>query len=237
METLLQETSFVLSINGEEETSRTGFESIAVWGSADYQNASGGEDVSWEGSITSFQIGSDMRVTDEVLGGVSLSWSRGVFDYEDSTMGMSQEGEYEVELLSFHPYGGWSPSPWLNLWVIGGYGFGEVTVKDDAIAGNQASDVQAYSGSFGASAERDLEANSVLPGITTIRVKGQTSIAMMEVEDNGEMISSLTTEGYQQRVSVEVSHRGEGSAERYFIPTLEIGVRNDAGRRRDREWS
>ena len=118
METLLQETSFALSVNGEEEeTSRTGFESIAVWGSADYQNVSGGDDISWDGSIISFHIGSDMRVTDEVLGGVSLSWSRGTFDYEDSTMGMSQEGEYELELLSFHPYGGWMPLPWLNLWA------------------------------------------------------------------------------------------------------------------------
>ena len=88
METLLQETSFALSVNGEEEeTSRTGFESIAIWGSADYQNVSGGDDISWDGSIISFHIGSDMRVTDEVLGGVSLSWSRGTFDYEDSTSG------------------------------------------------------------------------------------------------------------------------------------------------------
>ena len=88
---------------------------------------------------------------------------------------------------------------------------------------------QSYSGSFGASAERDLEENSVLPGITTVRVKGQTSIAMMEVEDNGEMISSLTTEAYQQRVSVEVSHTSGANQERYFIPTLEIGVRSDGG--------
>ena len=230
METLLQETSFALSVNGEEEeTSRTGFESIAVWGSADYQNISGGDDISWDGSIISFHIGSDMRVTDEVLGGVSVSWSRGTFDYEDRTMGMSQEGEYELELWSVHPYGGWTPLPGLNLWVIGGYGFGEVTIKDDGIAGSQSSDVQSYSGSFGASAERALEENSVLPGITTVRVKAQTSIAMMEVEDNGDMISSLTTEAYQQRISVEASHRGEGSEERYFIPTLEVGVRNDGG--------
>ena len=230
METLLQETSFALSLNGEkeEETSRTGFESIAVWGSADYQNVSGGEDVSWDGSIISFHIGSDMRITDQVLGGVSVSWSRGTFDYEDRTMGMSQEGEYRLDLLSFHPYGGWTPLPGLNLWAIGGYGFGEVTIKDDA-AGSQLSDVQAYSGSFGASAERDLEANSVFPGITTVRVKAQTSIAMMEVEDNGDMISGLMTEAYQQRVSMEVSHTCIVCENRYVIPTVEIGLRNDAG--------
>ena len=231
METLLQETSFALSLNGEkeEETSRTGFESIAVWGSADYQNISGGDDVSWDGSIISFHIGSDMRVTDEVLGGVSVSWSRGAFDYEDRTMGRSQEGEYELELLSFHPYGGWTPLPGLNLWAIGGYGFGEVTIKDEGITGSQSSDVQAYSGSFGASAERDLEENSLFPGLTTVRVKAQTSIAMMEVEDNGDMISSLTTEAYQQRVSMEVSHTCIVCENRYVIPTLEVGLRNDAG--------
>ena len=104
-----------------------------------------------------------------------------------------------------------------------------MTIKDDGIARSQSSDVQSYSGSFGASAERALEENSVLPGITTIRVKGQTSIAMMEVEDNGDMISSLTTQAYQQRISVEASHTQGGSAKRSFIPTLEIGVRNDGG--------
>ena len=170
-----------------------------------------------------------MRITREVLAGVSVSWSQGAFDYEDRTMGMSQEGEYELELLSVHPYGGWTPLPWLNLWVTGGYGSGEVTVKDNTMTGSQSSDVQSYSGSFGASAERDLEENSVFPGITTLRVKGQTSIAMMEVEDNGQMISSLTTEAYQQRVSVEVSHICIVCENRYLIPTLEIGVRNDGG--------
>ena len=230
IETLLQETSFTLSLNGEEgETSRTGFKSLAVWGSADYQNLSGGDDVSWDGSITSLHIGSDLRVTREVLAGISVSWSQGAFDYEDSTSGVSQEGEYELELLSVHPYGGWSPVPWFNLWATGGYGFGEVTVKDNMMTGSQSSDVQSYSGSLGASAERDLEENSVFPGITTLRVKGQTSIAMMEVEDNGQMISSLTTEAYQQRVSVEVSHTCVVCENRYLIPTLEIGVRNDGG--------
>ena len=230
LETLLRDSSFSLSLNGEEgNTSRTGFESIAVWGSVDYQNVSGGDDISWDGSITSFHIGSDMRVTRKVLGGVSLSWSRGMFDYEDSTSGVSQEGEYELELLSIHPYGGWSPVPWFNLWATGGYGFGEVTVTDNMMTGSQSSDVQSYSGSLGASAERDLEENSVFPGITTLRVKGQTSIATMEVEDNGDMISSVNTEAYQQRVSVEVSHTSGVNQERYFIPTLEVGVRNDGG--------
>ena len=228
VETLVRESSFALSVNGEE-FSRTGFESIGVWGNADYRNISGGNDLSWDGSIISFHIGSDMKVTDEVLGGVSLSWSRGMFDYEDSTGVSRQEGEYEVELWSLHPYGGWTPLPGLNLWAIGGYGVGEATIKDDGMTGSQSSDVQAYSGSFGASAERDLEENSVLPGITTVRVKGQTSIAIMEVEDNGQMISSLTTRAYRQRVSVEVSHTGEGGLERSFIPTLEIGLRNDGG--------
>ena len=229
METLLQETSFALSVNGEEETSRTGLQSIAVWGSADYQNVSGGDTVSWDGSIISLHIGSDIKVTDEVLGGVSVSWSQGMFDYKDSTMRRSQEGEYEVDLWSVHPYGGWMPLPWLNLWVVGGYGFGEVTIKDEGITGSQSSDVQSYSGSFGASAERAFEENSILPGVTTVRVKAQTSVAMMEVEDNGEMISSLMTEAYQQRVSVEASHICIVCEERYFIPTLEIGLRNDGG--------
>ena len=221
IETLFEETSFILPLNGEEgEVSRTGFESFALWGNADYQNVSGGDDVSWDGTITSFHIGSDMRVTEEVLGGVAVSWSSGMFDYKDRTSENRQEGEYELELLSVHPYGGWTPLPWFSLWVVGGYGFGEVTVNDEAVRESQSSDVQAYSGSVGMSVQ------GVLARVMTLRVKGQTSITMMEVEDNGQMISSLTTEAYQHRVSVEVSRTTtEGSV----VPTLEIGWRSDGG--------
>ena len=231
IETLLQETFFALPLNGEEgETSRTGFNSVAIWGSVDYQDVSLGDDLSWDGSLTNFHLGSDMKVTQEVLGGVALSWSRGMFDYEGSTGERSYEGEHDVELWSVHPYGKWTPLPWLNLWVIGGYGLGDVTIRDGAITESQSSDLQSYSGSFSVSAERDLEANSLFPGITTMRVKAQTSIGVMDLEGNGELISSLTTEAYQQRVSMEVSHTcGLICKGRYLIPTLEVGVRNDGG--------
>ena len=217
IETLLQETSFALPLNGDY-TSRTGFQSIAIWGNADYQNVSGGDDVSWDGTITSFHIGSDMRVTDEILGGVAVSWSSGMFDYEDRTSGMSQEGEYELELLSFHPYGGWTPLPWFNLWVIGGYGSGKVSIRDEAVTESQSSDVQAYSGSVGMSVQ------GVLARVMALRVKGQTSITMMDVADNGEMISSMKTEAYQHRVSLEASYTA-----RSLVPVVEIGWRSDGG--------
>ena len=216
IETLFEETSFALPLNGDY-TSRTGFDSFALWGGADYQNISGGEDVSWDGTMTNFHIGSDMRVTETVLGGVAVSWSQGAFDYEDTTSGRNQEGEYELDLWSIHPYGGWTPLPWFNLWVVGGYGLGEVTVKDEAVAGSESSDVQAYSGSVGMSVQ------GVLARVMRLRVKGQTSITTMDVEDNGE-ISSLTTEAYQHKVSVEASYTA-----RSVVPTLEIGWRSDGG--------
>ena len=216
LESLLQETSFALPVNGEEfYTIKTGFDSLAVWGSGDYQSLSGGDSLSWDGSVVSFHLGSDMKFTREVLGGGSVSWSRGMFDYKDR--GSGQEGSYDLELWSVHPYGGWTPVPWFNLWIVGGYGFGEVTVKDEGIVGDQSSGVQAYSGSFGMSIER-------VSGGGTIRLKGQTAIAIMEVEDNGEMISSLTTESYQQRVSLEASYRVG-----VLVPALEVGWRNDEG--------
>ena len=57
---------------------------FAAWGCGDYRNlAGGGEDgaVAWDGEVFSVQLGADVRLGSDVLAGLSVSRSRGSFDY------------------------------------------------------------------------------------------------------------------------------------------------------------
>ena len=224
--TLLQDTSFVIPL-GETE-SGTGRKNItAVWGSGDYQVLSGGDTVSWEGSITSFQFGSDTWITENILAGMSAAWSHGVFDYATSP---NDTGDYELSLWSLHPYVAWSILPWLDLWAIGGYGSGDITIEMNQMNQQQAqsSNTNLLSGSLGVAAEKVLEPGAFFPGITAFKFKADTSVTVQDIEDNEDAIRSMRIEAFQHRIAVEGSHDislPSGS----FVTSIEIGGRNDHG--------
>ena len=231
LEPLMKNTSFAIPLsiaeNPETGKSKTGLDSIAFWGSGDYQNTSGGETISWDGDILSFHLGSDLRITQDILAGLSVSWSRGEFDYEDNTSGTVQEGTYELSFVSVHPYAAWTVLPWLDIWVLGGYGSGEVTIEETNM--KEESDAQMFSGGLGIEAETYLEPNIVFPGITRLKLKGELSMALMDIEDNGSMINAVSTQTFQQRMALEGSHDAKLCWDAVLTPSLEIGIRNDSG--------
>ena len=65
--------------------------------------ADAGSAVEWSGDLLGVHVGAGLRVVQELLAGVALSWSQGRFD---------GDGEYAVELISVHPYASW--------WLPGG---------------------------------------------------------------------------------------------------------------------
>ena len=219
-DTLLRDTSFFIPLS--ETESRTGWNSVTVWGSGDYQALSGGDTLSWDGAITSFQLGSDAWITKNVLTGLSAAWSRGVFDYDTS----DDSGDYELTLWSLHPYAAWSVLPWLDLWAIGGYGSGEITI--DVNGQNQSGDTSLFSGSLGLTAETVLEPDALFRGITSFKFKADSLVAVQDIEDNGDAIRSMTVEAFQHRIAIEGIHDislPSGS----FATSIEVGGRNNHG--------
>ena len=214
LEPLLNNTSFVLPLT---DAQATGWSSVTVWGSGDYHKISGGDDLSWDGSVINVHLGSDIKIAQSVLTGFSASWSQGVLDYDDSLN--QQNGEYTLDLYGVHPYVSLSVTSWLNVWLIGGYGQGEITI-DSETDNKQSSDMVVFSGTGGFSLS--------IPGIRSLKLKGSSSAIRQDIEGNDELIASLTTDSSQQRVALEVSPEFISTGRR-FIPSVEVGARYDSG--------
>ena len=227
VEPLLKESEFVLPLGIAQNAPRGGLSDWSVWGDGDYQNISGGDQLSWEGAVSSFHLGSDVRVTEDVLIGVAGGWSRGAFDYTAPSAQSTDRGDYAIRLFSFHPYGGWSPTTWLDVWATMGYGSGGIDIEEGQETHN--TDIQMYSGSLGVSAYVAQDTSSFASGVTNFKIKARTAFAIVDVDGNGDMIDSLTTEAYQNRIGIEGSYEGRYATGILFTPSIELAFRNDRG--------
>ena len=83
---------------------------IGFWGKADYNNlsVSGDELFAWDGKMASGYMGVDRWVNEKVLTGLSVSLTKGDFDYTDAgPLEKKGRGDYYVKMLSVSPYVSW----------------------------------------------------------------------------------------------------------------------------------
>ena len=222
-------SSFVLPLNAAENGGTGGLGGLAVWGRGDYRKLSGAEDstVEWDGDIVSFHLGADMRVRPDLLAGLALSRSRGSFDYTDRTDLVVVGGSYESRMTSVHPYVNWSSPEGLGLWATVGYGEGEIEILDD-VGGRESSDTNMKTAAVGASGKLLSDDDVLAGGTTALRLKGEGSLARVEVEGNGR-INPLTSDVQRLRLSLEGSHERQFASGGRLIPSVEVGLRHDGG--------
>ena len=231
LEELLGGASFVVPLAAAAgEAERAGNAgTVAVWGSGDYGHLAGGVEsaVDWSGDLLSIHVGVDVPVLAGLLAGVAAAWSSGGFEYEDRTDPGVMSGEYEIDLISVHPYVSWSaPGVGLRLWATGSYGWGGVAI-DNELYGKRTSATRVLTGAVGGSG-RLLAADGLIAGGTTVvRLKGEGFLARVEVEGNGP-IEPLKLDTARLRGAVEGSHEQRFRWGR-LTPTLEVGVRYDHG--------
>ena len=200
-----------------------------MWGSGDYRKLSGAEDgtVDWDGDIVSFHLGADMRVRPDLLAGLALSRSRGSFDYTDRTDLVVVGGSYESRMTSVHPYVNWTSPEGLGLWATVGYGQGEIEILDD-VGGRESSDTNMKTAAVGASGKLLSDDDVLAGGTTALRLKGEGSVARVEVEGNGR-INPLTSDVQRLRLALEGSHERQFASGGRLTPSVEVGLRHDAG--------
>ena len=99
---LLDGSSFTMALGAAEGRGSGPFGDLTFWGSGDYRSISGGsgQSVSYDGTVTSANLGIDTRLSADVLAGVSLTSSQGAVDYTDLN---AQEGELSTSLTSVNP--------------------------------------------------------------------------------------------------------------------------------------
>ena len=108
-----------------------------VWGAVDYGQVASGEDqdtAEWDAAVFTALVGADRMVNDRLLAGAALAWSSSSFNYETSSSDdlVEGKGEGSIELFTINPYLGWRLDDDKSLWASVGYGWGDLTIDDDA---------------------------------------------------------------------------------------------------------
>ena len=226
---LLGSSSFVLPLNAAEDGGVGGMGGLVVWGSGDYRELSGGEDsaVDWDGDLLNFHLGADMWIRPDLLAGLSVSRSRGSFNFTDRTDLLVVDGRYESRMTSVYPYVSWSRPEGLSLWATVGYGEGDIEIDEDGVE-TQSSDTEMRTVAAGASFKLLSNDDLIVGGTTTLRLKGEGSLARVKVEGNGR-INPLISDVRRLRLSFEGSHEHELGSGGRLIPSAQLGLRHDNG--------
>ena len=200
---------------------------FAAWGCADYQNLGGGGgpgSVNWDGDVSSWHVGADARIAPGLLAGVSVSRSRGSFDYQGG--GGSRDaaaGGYELGLASIHPYLAWSVLPDLDVWGTAGHAWGRLQIVDEQAGEFHTSPATLDSGMVG------VNGRLLTRGATTLRLKGEWALAQLDVASAGTAFDAATMNMRRMRLGTEVSREQVFASGVSLTPWGELGLRHDGG--------
>ena len=222
LEQVFDGSSFLLPLIEENAAAAR----LATWGCGDFRNLSGGGDggaTPWDGDVHTLQIGVDARIAPDLLAGVAVSRSGGSFDYDGDGGDESLGGDYDLRLTGVHPYVGWSLSPDLEIWGTVGLAKGKLRVRDDLLGKSMSSAATLTTGTVGV--------NSRLLGreTTTLRLKGEWSLARLEVAGSNAAFQSAEANLRRLRFVTEVSHKKLLPHVGLLTPWGEVGLRHDGG--------
>ncbi len=217
---LLNGSDFVLPLNGGDSGGGA-VRSASVWGSGEYRSLSGEDgDLEFDGSLYGAQLGVDAKVRDNLLVGMALSWSDGEFEYESGSGGASSTGDYEVDVISLHPYlsGHIEQFDW---WATFGYGSGEVVVTPDS---DQATSNDLSMAMLGVGGSGVLWSRND----TRVHLKGEFTRTQMDVDRSAE-VDSLSVKTDLARIALAASRTRSLAGGGQMSPSLSLGVRQDGG--------
>ena len=215
---LLNNSDFVLPLNDA-----SGTDSGALWGGGSYRSfeGSGGEDVDFDGDLFSAYLGLDTKPRDDLLIGLTLSWSQGNLDYQRSEL--ERKGDYKLDLTSVNPYVGWEVlAGKLDLWATASYGWGDLKITDDG--SDQASSyVETWDVAVGGNIQLSQATSPVL-----FRLKSSALLTEMDVEGSDD-IAGLDVDVSLLRMVLEGTDKHLLADGAYVEPSLEVGVRYNGG--------
>ena len=218
-----------LGASSQSDTSGKGLSSTpTVWGSLDYRNLSGSgiDALKWDGDLTTFNIGTDMKSDCGVLVGLAVGFSKGSFSYRDSTGG--SEGTVKMRMNTLNPYVGWTVSELASLWAIVGYGKGKINYNDDGI-GAASSKMSLTSAALGGR-YRLFTADSLAGGnLLQVELKGEIWGLRGKVKGDARRPVGPKSRAHGVRVAVERHRRGVLESGALLTLTGEAGLRWDGG--------
>ena len=232
---MLLGSSFVLAAGGDGANA-SGM-AWAAWGRAAASRFDGNADgLSLDGDVTTFTLGAD-AARGRWLGGVALAHSTGTGGFRDHEVRDGHpargSGELESTLTGVHPYLRFEASERLSVWGILGYGSGDLTLTVDATGDSarktwktDTSMKMAAAGARGVVVAATVAAPLELAVRTDAVVQRMTSDAASGDAGNLAATESGTS---RVRVMLEGSRAFALDGGASFVPTLEVGLRQDGG--------
>ena len=225
LDDVLAGSSFRLPLAAASGDRTVGAGGPVVWGRGDRHRLESRDSAfAWDGTVLTGQLGIDACPRDDLLTGLALSRSIGEFDYTDGAGPAPAGGDYRSRMTSVHPYLGWTSPQGLALWATVGYGRGGIEIDDEQV-GWQDSDTTLKTAALGASGTLLTSDDVIAGGTTRLKLKGEGSLAQVEVEGNGELIENAN----RLRLALEGSHERALASGGSLTPSLELGLRHDGG--------
>ena len=223
---LLVGSSFLLTVGRDEETATGGW---TWWGRGMATRFDGAEDeLDLNGAVRTWMMGADTR-RGRWLAGVALAHSTGAGGY-DATLadGRTERGAIETALTGVHPYARFSVNERLSAWGMLGYGVGELAL-DRGGSGTWTVDTAMKMGAVGA---RGVLRPAAFGSGTELAVRTDvlwTSIRSGGAETAAGRLAASAGAASRLRLILEGSRQFAFADGRTLTPTLELGVRRDAG--------
>ena len=231
-------------------------EGLAVWGAGAFTSLEGdpeigGQRLDYDGQSYGLFLGADQRLEfgaaetgRELLAGVALGWTRGDVDYLDrSSLGFEVEGRFESQLLAIHPYASLRLSPAARLWLLAGYGWGDVKIEErESLSGGDAlrrvkTDATMWMVSVGAEGRVPLprlsDASQLLVRVFGTRTSGSLDRARF---DDGQLLRGTRARTWRVAGELEGGHRFAFAEAAHFRPFVTARLRGDAGDDLGDDW-
>ncbi|MDE0350837.1 MAG: autotransporter domain-containing protein [Gammaproteobacteria bacterium] len=213
----LSGTSFLLPLSASGGGGIGGF---SLWGHADQQSFEGD---GIDGDLTSVYVGTDMTIGDDWLVGVAASQSEGDVDYRFSSTAASGTGTLSTDMMTIFPYAKWDVDLCTDLWVILGFGSGDIESSRSLV---------------GRTSEADLTMQLVSAGASRVVASGQDwsitllgDVAALNMDTDGitGAITSLDVDVSRVRAAVEGKRTFAMDDGARVILFGQLGARSDSG--------
>lgn len=221
---LFQGASFLIPLNNSNAGNGL-LSNLTLWGNADFRKLSDDnlQEMAYDGNVTSFNVGVDREVGENLVGGVSLTVARGTVDYTDPELAT---GEFTTSLTSINPYLGWLTGNGTRLWAAAGFGWGEVEFSESTNA--QSSDLSQTMVAAGVNISLMSNEQLISGGTTNLALKGETTFTQASVDDGGSL-NQADLNASRHRIFLQGMYSRKLASEAVLVPSITAGLRHDGG--------
>ena len=226
LEEVLDGASFLLPLMSVD----AGAARFATWGCGDFRDLAvaivgetDGGTRTWDGAVSTVQLGIDALLDSDTLAGVALSRSRGSFDHRRTGANGGTGGDVDLRLTGVHPYVAFSLSPDLRAWATIGIAGGDLEVRDDRAGETLSNSATLLAGTVG------LNGRLLTTEETTVTLKGEAGFARLDASSAEAAFRTASADLHRLRFAAEAGYKFLIPNVGLLTPWGVLGLRHDGG--------